>query len=77
MALPGEQVAGGVIDALRSQPLSLALVIMNLGLLGFLYYNGVTAHEERALETKLLYENRAFVGKLLAECQPTPRKGDN
>lgn len=67
------QVAGGFIEALRGQPLSLALVAMNLGLLGFLYYGGVVAHQERQRETELLYQNREFVAKLLAECHPSPR----
>jgi hypothetical protein len=68
------QVAGGFIDAMRGNPLALALVAMNLGLLGFLYYGGVVAHTERQREMELLYENRTFVAKLLAECQPIQRE---
>jgi len=62
-----------VVDSLKSQPLALAMVLMNLGLLGFLYYSGVVAHSERQEETKLMYEQRANVAKLLAECHPAPR----
>ena len=68
------KAAGGFIEAMKSQPLSLALVVMNIGLLGFLYYSNVQAHAERALETKLLYENRSEVGKLLANCAPVQRQ---
>jgi hypothetical protein len=67
------QVAGSFIDALRSQPLSLALVAMNIGLLGFLYYSAVVATQERHLEMQLMYENRTAVAKMLAECYPAPR----
>ncbi|HKD27853.1 MAG TPA: hypothetical protein VKC66_18350 [Xanthobacteraceae bacterium] len=68
------QVAGSFVEALRGQPLSLALVAMNLGLLGFLYYTGVVAAKERHMEMKLMYENRSEVAKLLAACYPTGPK---
>jgi hypothetical protein len=67
------EAARSFIDALKDQPLSLALVAMNLLLLGFLYYTGVAAHNERKEEMKLLYENRQFVGQLLANCYPSPK----
>lgn len=65
------QVAGGIVDALKGQPLSLALVVMNLCLLGYLYYEGVQAHGERQRETELLYENRRQMADLLYRCTPT------
>ena len=65
------QAAGSFIDALKGQPLSLALVAMNLGLLGFLYYNGIQAHSERAKEMELLYENRREMAHLLYLCAPS------
>jgi hypothetical protein len=34
----GGRVASGIVDSLKSQPLSLALVVMNLALLAILYY---------------------------------------
>jgi len=73
MANGPTEIAASVVDSLKSQPLALAMVLMNLGLLGFLYYSGVVAHSERAEEMKLMYENRATVAKLLAECQPVAR----
>jgi hypothetical protein len=76
MSVPGEQVAGGIIDALKGQPLSLALVIMNIGLLLFMYYSSQQAHSERATEMKLLYENRSEVGRLLANCIPRGSEND-
>jgi hypothetical protein len=53
---------------LKGQPLVLALVVMNLGLLGFLYYSGVIAHDERNSQMQLMYENRSEMAKLLAQC---------
>jgi hypothetical protein len=68
------QTARSFIDALKDQPLSLALVVMNMTLLAFLYYSGVVAHSERQRETELLYQNRDSVGRLLANCYPGPPK---
>jgi len=67
------QLAGSIIDSLKAQPLSLALVVMNLGLLGYLYYTGAQAANFREKELTLGYEQRANVAMLLAECQPAPR----
>ena len=70
----GAKAANSIIDALKTQPLSLALVLMNLGLLGFLYYSGVVSHNERQLEMKLLYENRSEMAKLLYQCTPAQER---
>lgn len=67
------QVAGGIIEALKGQPLSLALVVMNLGLLGFLYYEGVQAHTERKSEMEQMYEYRKQIADLLFRCVPVDR----
>ena len=50
------------------------MILINMALLGLLYYNAVEANRERARELELLYDNRKFVGKLLAECQPVPKQ---
>jgi hypothetical protein len=68
------QAASSFMDALRSQPLSLALVVMNICLLGYLYYAGVVAHAERKEEMQLLYENRREMAQLLYQCMPVEKK---
>lgn len=72
MAVEGAAAAKGLVDALKNRPLVLSLVLMNLGLLGFLYYWGVQAHQERQEELKLLYQNRKEVADLLFRCYPAP-----
>ena len=67
------ETARSAIDVFRDNPFTFALILMNLALLGFLYYSGVIAHQERKVELELLYRNREFVGRLLAECQPVPK----
>lgn len=68
----GGKAARTFMEALKDQPLSLALVVMNVALIGFLYYTGVVAHDERKTEMQLLYSNRDSVARLLAECYPAP-----
>jgi cytochrome c oxidase assembly factor CtaG len=68
------QVASSFVDALKGQPLSLALVVMNILLLGYLYYAGIVAHSERQEEMKLLYQNRSEMAQLLYQCTPAEKK---
>ena len=64
--------AESFIESLKGQPLSLALVVMNLGLLGYLYYSGIEAIKERRQEMELLYQNRSEMAQLLARCNFPP-----
>jgi hypothetical protein len=73
------KAAGTFMEIMRSQPLSLALVIMNLGLLAILYYENSQAHSDRNREMELLYENRKIAtdaltkqSEMLAKCYPAP-----
>lgn len=70
MSLPASP--RGIVDALKSQPFLLAMVIMNIALLGYTYYTAVIAHEERKAQTEMMYENRGEMAKLLAECGARP-----
>lgn len=67
------KLAGGFMEALKREPLSLALVVMNLSLLGFfwLILNAVAAQRER--EINLLYEDKKEVRELIAKCVVPPR----
>jgi hypothetical protein len=65
-------VVAATVGALKQQPLVLALVIMNLALLGFLYYSGVVAHNERSEQAKMLSENRNAIAELLTSCRKSP-----
>lgn len=63
---------GAIVDALKGQPLVLALVVMNFALLGFLYYGGVSAHNERSEQAKIMAESRSDLAELLATCRKSP-----
>jgi len=73
---PVTEATRGFFDALKAQPLSLALVVMNLGLLGFLYYTAIEASKDRRNEMALMYQNRLDVAKLLASCYPAAPQKD-
>lgn len=66
------ETARTALGIFRGQPLVLALIMMNLALMGLLYWNAVVAEKERERGLELLYDNRKFVGQLLANCYPTP-----
>ena len=68
----GGKAARTFVEALKDEPLALALCVMNVLLIGFLYYTGVVAHDERKTEMQMLYENRSEMAKLLFQCQPAP-----
>lgn len=64
----GARTARTFMEVMKEQPLSLALVIMNLALIGFLYYEHANLNSERKGELDLLYQNRQEVAILLAQC---------
>ena len=66
------ETARSALSVFREQPFMLAMILLNFGLLVYLYYTGVVANAERRRELELLYENRKFVGQLLAQCYPAP-----
>lgn len=64
----GEKVASGFIDALKAQPLSLALVVMNLCLLLFFYILLTAVAAQREKEIGLLYADKKEVREMLSKC---------
>lgn len=62
------KAVGSFFSIMGGQPLSLALVIMNMALIGYLYYEGASVASQRSAELKLLYQNRSEVALLLAGC---------
>ena len=43
-------------------------MLLNLGLLGYLYYDGMSHNAERKHETDLQYKNRREIALLLSRC---------
>jgi hypothetical protein len=59
---------GSLIDALKKEPLSLALIVMNICLLGFFYFLLTTVANQREREVGLLYQDKKEVREMLAKC---------
>jgi hypothetical protein len=68
MGTESVKVVSSVVEALKQQPLSLALVIMNLVLLGFFWYIAGIVAATREREVKLIYDSQAEVRELLVRC---------
>lgn len=58
----------GIVESLKSQPLSLALVIMNVCLLAFLWYGIRYSYDLRNQEFKLIFEANKEIQILLSRC---------
>jgi len=70
----GAKLAGGFMDSLKREPLSLALVVMNLCLLLFFYVLLTRVADQREREVNLLYEDKKEVRELLAKCVVPERR---
>jgi hypothetical protein len=58
----GGKAIGNVVDAMRAQPLAIALVLMNLGLLVYLYYytSRITARTETTAQALFEANNKLY-----------------
>lgn len=68
------KTADSFIDSLKNQPLSLALVAMNLCLLLFFYVILIRVADQRKEEIGLLYADKKEVRELLAKCVVPDRR---
>jgi hypothetical protein len=64
------KVAAGFMEAMKSQPLALALVACNLTLLALFFYVASYAGSNRSNEFKAIMEMQREVQKLLYNCTP-------
>ena len=62
------QTARTLIDVLKEQPLSLALVVMNLALLGMLWWTTNKQVELRSHDLALYFQQQKEQANLLARC---------
>lgn len=73
----GGKAVGSFMDAMKREPLSLALVAMNLALLGFFYVLLTSVAAQREREIGLLYADKKEVRELLAKCVVPGRETSN
>ena len=72
------KAAAGFVDAMKGQPLVLALIVISFGLVGLLYYQSSMFNHQRQENVKLFVAMQAEVQKLLSVCivPPTQNRGD-
>lgn len=70
------KVATGFIDAMKTQPLALALAVMNIMLMGLFFYIAQWAGSNRQREFEMLMESNKEVQKLLYQCTPIKLQSD-
>jgi len=66
----GAKVATGVVEALKSQPISLALIVMNVIFVGAIAY---ASHELNIRTTARYAAQDALINKLLDQCGSSKR----
>lgn len=64
----GGKAASGIIDALKSQPSTLAMIVISFALLGYTFYEGSRFHQSREVMMKIFLEQQREVQQLLAKC---------
>jgi septal ring factor EnvC (AmiA/AmiB activator) len=70
--IPGADEVGkttrSFFDALKDQPLSLALVVMNFALVAYMFYSGGQLTTQRAETTKMIVDWQQKTDTLMANC---------
>ena len=62
------KVARGFLGVFSHEPLSLALVVMNVCLLGFFYMILSIVAAQREKDTTMLYADKKAISELLSKC---------
>jgi hypothetical protein len=70
----GAKVAVSVVDAMKSQPMTLALIIINLIFLGAVGWGTMKAREGFLDTIKVLIEKQDRTAQLLYNCTPSGNK---
>lgn len=61
-----------LIEALRTQPAVLALIVTCMALIGYLYYQGMAFEASRSANVASVLKMQADMSRLISECVRTP-----
>jgi hypothetical protein len=70
------KAVGGFIDALKSQPVVLGLIVVIFVLIGLLFYLSYQSSQFRRLELQTIFESQREISKLLANCPSSQNAPD-
>ena len=62
------KAAAGFVDAMKGQPLVLALIVVTFSMIGLLYYQAHMFNSQRQTNVALFLEVQREVQKLLSNC---------
>lgn len=65
-------VPGSVVEALKSQPSTFAMIVMSFGLLAYTFYEGTSFNSQRLEMLKVVLQYQNEVANLLARCVVPP-----
>lgn len=68
------KAVGGFMDAMKSQPIMLGLVVMNLAMVVMLYVVIRFAQDQRRTEFDMIFKSQSEVQQLLAQCVVPPQQ---
>ena len=68
-------IAGGVVEALKSTPMTLAMILTNIMLLIFLFYSQTQFFNQRQELSKYFLESEREVREILSKCIVPRREG--
>ena len=62
------KTANTLIDTLRNQPSTIALIIVCFGLLTYIFYQGTAFNKLRSTQTEMIFDNQKSTQEILAKC---------
>lgn len=65
------QVPNSVVDALKNQPSTLAMIVISFGLLGYTFYEGSSFNTQRIEMMRIVLDSQRETQQLLAKCVVT------
>lgn len=64
----GAKIATGLVDSLKTQPATLAMIVISFGLLGYTFYEGSSFNAQRVSLFRDLMEQQNHFAELLSKC---------
>lgn len=64
----GAKVASSIIDSLKTQPATLAMIVISFGLLGYTFYEGSSFNRQRAEIFMKFLDYQQEMNTLLSKC---------
>lgn len=64
----GAKIAAGIVDSLKTQPATIAMIVISFGLLVYTFYEARSFNSQRTEMFGKLMERETEINKLLSRC---------